>query len=528
MSPRSSQDIRGVPSGTGHDASPISPSRATFGQPEPLKPERKLSITESVSLSDDKEITSLQPVETPPTQEDNKSVDQAKSTENGAPARARFFSAIGAKSPVSSSLHPNSAITSFDSVRIGNTLRPEVVSGRDEAVKKISTVGELGLVALVGVRARAAQRRREGLSSVGSLPKVDEDDSIRGKEGAEPVAKGSLNGAEDSTEPVDPSSDTANDEERARELEEARRRRRLYEEYSKPSNDPFQTISPYLKGDQLQLMKEYFPDIDGKRKPSKSSKAESQAGEAAEQLAATETTKPQPLQSTFVIIGWFPNETKEPWEICVRIDYPSHFLPLVKLHITALRGWRSVLSFKSVQGGHLHHTTSILLTIFLDFGLYKCRTRRWAHVSHKTTEDENVTLAQFFDAVNRSYFPAGDENPDKTFFEASEHATKLEKWIKQRRRYRRDKDFLKRTDSTAWAGWVHGNLNNASELPFHSQLSIKLILKWSQKRIAIAALIPLLLSFGVGMWYMLTHKDGDETDAANARTIACRPHLPSK
>ena len=71
-------------------------------------------------------------------------------------------------------------------------------------------------------------------------------------------------------------------------------------------------------------------------------------------------------KSIWIIIGWFPAEVSEPIETCVIVQDPGHFLPDLKAHITGLRGWRSIFSFKSVQG----------------FGLYKDRKSTRLNSSH--------------------------------------------------------------------------------------------------------------------------------------------------
>ena len=179
-------------------------------------------------------------------------------------------------------------------------------------------------------------------------------------------------------------------------------------------------------------------------------------------------------KSIWIIIGWFPAEVSEPIETCVIVQDPGHFLPDLKAHITGLRGWRSVFSFKSVQG----------------FGLYKCRPQQLGHVSHHTTELENLALSQFFQAMDESYRrayyqPAVDGHEDEED----------------------DIAFLKRRDSKAWAEWVHKNLNASRSCPFRSQLSLKLVLRWSTTRISIASAVPLLLSFIVGFWYSAAYDD---------------------
>ena len=67
--------------------------------------------------------------------------------------------------------------------------------------------------------------------------------------------------------------------------------------------------------------------------------------------------------------------------------------------------------------------------------------------------------------------------------------------------------FLKRRDSKAWAEWVHKNLNASRACPFRSQLSLKLVLRWSTTRISIASTIPLLLSFIVELWNSAAYDD---------------------
>jgi hypothetical protein len=70
-------------------------------------------------------------------------------------------------------------------------------------------------------------------------------------------------------------------------------------------------------------------------------------------------------------------------------------------------------------------------------------------------------------------------------------------------------------ETVAWADWIHKNLNNGRNLPFDGKYSLQIILKWSPTRLATAVTIPLVLSFVIGMWYMLA-KD----DTGGAWTIA--------
>lgn len=57
-------------------------------------------------------------------------------------------------------------------------------------------------------------------------------------------------------------------------------------------------------------------------------------------------------------------------------------------------------------------------------------------------------------------------------------------------------------------------MNLGKDCPFESQLSLKLVLNWSKRRIAIAALITLALSLGIGIYFMQTHEGVEGTSAA--------------
>lgn len=59
----------------------------------------------------------------------------------------------------------------------------------------------------------------------------------------------------------------------------------------------------------------------------------------------------------FLVVGWFPGKLQEPFETCVQVQDAKRFLPELHREIRAVRGWRSIFSFKTVQG----------------FGLYKVR-----------------------------------------------------------------------------------------------------------------------------------------------------------
>ena len=64
-----------------------------------------------------------------------------------------------------------------------------------------------------------------------------------------------------------------------------------------------------------------------------------------------------PKEPIFMVLGWFQDELSEPVETCVVVEHSYHFLPELKKHIVALRGWRSIFSFKTVQGFGLYRVS---------------------------------------------------------------------------------------------------------------------------------------------------------------------------
>ena len=105
-------------------------------------------------------------------------------------------------------------------------------------------------------------------------------------------------------------------------------------------------------------------------------------------------------------------------------------------------------------------------------------------------DEQEMALARFFKATNESYRRAYDVA-------------------------NKDAQFLKRKDSIAWAKWVHKTLNNERSSIFRSDMSLRLILAWSRKRLVFAACIPLALSFAIGMYLMIA-----KGDVSNAWTVS--------
>ena len=140
-------------------------------------------------------------------------------------------------------------------------------------------------------------------------------------------------------------------------------------------------VSTWLNADSPRVPLNFFPPAGESKRTSPAiangktlDKIEEKPAENAESseslpTAAPETeadkAKPEPIKSVFIVIGWFPDDLHEPNEIYVRVDNVEHFLPDLKTHITALRGWRSVFSFKSVQGFGLYKVCPLPSTIDL-------------------------------------------------------------------------------------------------------------------------------------------------------------------
>lgn len=143
----------------------------------------------------------------------------------------------------------------------------------------------------------------------------------------------------------------------------------------------------------------------------------------------------------------------------------------------------------------------------------QCHTSHFTHTTRHLSRDERVTLAHFFDASNASYLRAAPKSVHSiSRIEDDSLCVHFRRGIQRFRKNRRYAEQRKREDSRQWACWVHETMNLGKDCPFESQLSLKLLLNWSQGRIITAASVPLLLSFGVGLGFMLTH-DGVESIA---------------
>jgi len=69
--------------------------------------------------------------------------------------------------------------------------------------------------------------------------------------------------------------------------------------------------------------------------------------------------------------------------------------------------------------------------------------------------------------------------------------------------------------AVAWQGWVHRNLNDGKNNPLEGRYSLQLIYEWSSYRLCVIVIVPLVLSFALGLWYMI-----QTGDVVTAWTIA--------
>lgn len=109
----------------------------------------------------------------------------------------------------------------------------------------------------------------------------------------------------------------------------------------------------------------------------------------------------------------------------------------------------------------------------------KCHPIDGGHSIYEASQETKVALSQLYGAIESS-------SPDK-------YTTQ---------------------DSRDWAEWVYHTFNDSQKYPYRSELSLQLIIKWSQLRILAAATLPLILSFAVGIYYMSMHEGVESTSAA--------------
>lgn len=73
--------------------------------------------------------------------------------------------------------------------------------------------------------------------------------------------------------------------------------------------------------------------------------------------------------------------------------------------------------------------------------------------------------------------------------------------------YKASKHHSDEAVAIAWHGWVHRNLNDTKNNPLEGRYSLQLIYEWSSYRLCFIVLVPLLLSFVLGVVYMIETGD---------------------
>ena len=158
--------------------------------------------------------------------------------------------------------------------------------------------------------------------------------------------------------------------------------------------------------------------------------------------------KPQP----YIVIGMFLRSASDPRERILQFDDPADLFKQLRHGQANLRSWRRIGSLKALRG----------------FGLYKCDISRGAHIQLTLDSSQKAVLAKFFLA------------------------------------YKASKRHSDEAVARAWQGWVHKNLNSNKNNPLEGRYSLELVYDWSSYRLSLVVAVPLVLSFVIGVWYMLT------------------------
>ncbi|KAL3439787.1 hypothetical protein BJX65DRAFT_315417 [Aspergillus insuetus] len=166
-------------------------------------------------------------------------------------------------------------------------------------------------------------------------------------------------------------------------------------------------------------------------------------------------------EKTYLVIGWFPRGSTHPHERMLVWTKDEDLIIFQNLRATIrrIRGWREYLSLKSVSG----------------FGIYKCDPARGMHTQQQLSQRNQNTIASLFLA-----------------YRASQH-------------------YHHADTAQAWTTWIKKNFNSSSESALEGRYSLELKYAWSAIRLTIAVTLPVVLSFSIGLGYMI--KTGDVSTA---------------
>jgi hypothetical protein len=171
------------------------------------------------------------------------------------------------------------------------------------------------------------------------------------------------------------------------------------------------------------------------------------------------------VPKTYVIVGIWRNNTNVPEERLLEVTDGKLFKQVERLS-HGLRSWpRRVLSLKHVAG----------------FSRYECHPKEGYHSKDNPEPEIETKLAEMF----WDYQSRGNESRD------CESGDPGHRWLR----------------------YIHEDFNQKSSVPWEGKYALQLVLRWSPVRFIIWGTIPILLSLGIGGWYM--HKKpepGTNTD----------------
>jgi hypothetical protein len=158
----------------------------------------------------------------------------------------------------------------------------------------------------------------------------------------------------------------------------------------------------------------------------------------------------QPTTAGYIVVGILKNGTNVPIERSARVKKGQLFCEIRNL------SWRlrplGSLSLKHVAG----------------FSVYECHPKTGYHTIGEVSREAELTLAEMF----RDYQSGHHE----------EH----------------------------WSTWIHEKFNANSHQAPQGKYALQLVVHWSPKRFIIWGVFPILLSLGIGGWYMHVPHDAKD------------------
>jgi hypothetical protein len=234
-------------------------------------------------------------------------------------------------------------------------------------------------------------------------------------------------------------------------------------------------------------------------------------------------------EGNYIVIGWFVKDASNPNEDIVQISPGQDLFTCLHDGIRKLEGWSRWFSLKSLSGFGIYLVrktltlSMVLLTTLTSY--YKCNgpksTVSTCHTrldTHPELESQSYyeqvqVLSQFFAAYQSS------RKTNTPSFWKSKIPVPFIGWWKWTRFYLEKARFLnkhnksKKVDNNIWSNWIKAELNGdgVGEITEY-KYSVELQYSWSSVRVCLVLVPPLLLSFAIGIWYMLHTKDvvGDD------------------